>query len=201
MSLRIKLALGAIFSLAVITTIIAIVRTINISALSRQPEVSWLYMWSSIEQCIGKKLFVTDSVDDIRERVFQSSICLRLSAIIVACLASFRSLFADQRARIAGPKHRPSNDSRNMFLRGIRRTIPSRTTLELRSIFRSHGRSATQTSGIDNSHAWRLDVEASTNHIFFPDRALLKTSGSIYNESERKDGTKNGVTHTDTKLH
>ena len=69
MSLRKKLALGAIFSLAVITTIIAIIRTISITALSNQPDESWLSMWSSIEQCVGKELFMTDRVEDIRERI------------------------------------------------------------------------------------------------------------------------------------
>jgi hypothetical protein len=43
-----------IFSLTVITTLFAIVRVTVISSLTRQPDPSWAYMWSAIEQCIGK---------------------------------------------------------------------------------------------------------------------------------------------------
>ncbi|APA11372.1 hypothetical protein sscle_07g061420 [Sclerotinia sclerotiorum 1980 UF-70] len=64
-----KLAFAGIFSLAVITMIFAIVRVaVNIgSPHSTLFDQSWLYTWSLIEQTV---------------------------AIIVACLASFRSLFA-----------------------------------------------------------------------------------------------------------
>lgn len=48
-----KLALFGIFSLVIITMIFAIVRTAVISSLTRQPDTSWSYMWSSIEQNVG----------------------------------------------------------------------------------------------------------------------------------------------------
>lgn len=49
-----KLAFLGIFSLVIITMIFAIVRVSVISALSGQPDTTWLYFWSTIEQCVGK---------------------------------------------------------------------------------------------------------------------------------------------------
>ena len=51
-SLRRKLALFGIFSLTVVTMVFAIVRVVVITARSKEPDQSWLYMWSSIEQTI-----------------------------------------------------------------------------------------------------------------------------------------------------
>ncbi|KAJ2999272.1 hypothetical protein NUW58_g46 [Xylaria curta] len=48
-----KLALIGIFSLVVVTISFAIVRVVVVSGLTRQPDVSWLYLWSSIEQNIA----------------------------------------------------------------------------------------------------------------------------------------------------
>lgn len=50
---RQKVALAGIFSLAVITMSFAIIRVTVISTLTEQPDVSELYMWSSIEQTVG----------------------------------------------------------------------------------------------------------------------------------------------------
>ncbi|KAI8634024.1 hypothetical protein F5Y19DRAFT_197042 [Xylariaceae sp. FL1651] len=67
-----KLALMGIFSLVLVTISFAIVRVVVVSKLTRQPDVSWLYLWSSIEQSI---------------------------AVIVACLSAFPQLFtSSQRA-------------------------------------------------------------------------------------------------------
>ena len=55
MSLSRKVVLGGIFSLAVITCVFAIVRITVISISTRQPDTSWSYLWSSVEQCIGMK--------------------------------------------------------------------------------------------------------------------------------------------------
>ncbi|KAI8944155.1 hypothetical protein F4801DRAFT_572741 [Xylaria longipes] len=63
-----KLALVTIFSLVLVTISFAIVRVVVVSALTRQPDVSWLYLWSSIEQNV---------------------------AIIVACLSAFPQLFTN----------------------------------------------------------------------------------------------------------
>ena len=54
MSFRRKLALIGIFSLAIITTVFAVIRVTIISTITKQPEPSWLYLWTSVEQCIGK---------------------------------------------------------------------------------------------------------------------------------------------------
>lgn len=54
MSLRKKMALMGIFSLAVITTIFAIVRITSVSKTTHHVEASWLYMWNSIEVSVGE---------------------------------------------------------------------------------------------------------------------------------------------------
>jgi hypothetical protein len=48
------MALFAIFSLVLVTIAFAVVRVVVVSELTRQPDVSWLYLWSSIEQNIGR---------------------------------------------------------------------------------------------------------------------------------------------------
>ena len=58
MSLRKKVALVGIFSLAIITCVFAIIRVTVIITLTHQPNISWTYMWSSLEQCIGKRPFL-----------------------------------------------------------------------------------------------------------------------------------------------
>ncbi|KAL8751698.1 MAG: hypothetical protein Q9184_005986 [Pyrenodesmia sp. 2 TL-2023] len=142
MSLRKKVALGGIFSLAVITTVFAIVRVASTSALTKQPDGSWMYMWNSIEQCV---------------------------AIIVACLGSFRSLFTNNRARVPELKQRPANDSGNVFLRGIKRTLPSNTTLELGSLVGSSGNQPEKvTAGDGDAHGWRSDTEAESTERIVP---------------------------------
>ena len=55
MPLKKKVALTGIFSLAVITAMFAIIRMTVTSASGRLFDVSWLFMWSSIEQCVGKR--------------------------------------------------------------------------------------------------------------------------------------------------
>lgn len=52
-TLRQKVALAGIFSLAIITISFAIIRVTVISVLTEQPDVSWLYMWSFVEQTVG----------------------------------------------------------------------------------------------------------------------------------------------------
>ncbi|SLM34725.1 hypothetical protein LPUS_00159 [Lasallia pustulata] len=82
-----KVALAGIFSLAVITMTFAIVRVTVISILTQQPDVSWLYIWSFVEQTV---------------------------AIIVVCLASFRALFTRESRHSAIP-HGGTN-LRKLFL-------------------------------------------------------------------------------------
>ncbi|XTI93063.1 hypothetical protein V2W45_1249156 [Cenococcum geophilum] len=83
-----KLALTGIFSLVVITMVFAILRVTLISKLTKQPDTSWSYMWSSIEQNI---------------------------AIVVACLASFRILFTQDQRITGGPKYSFREASRNII--------------------------------------------------------------------------------------
>lgn len=53
-SLRQKLALAGIFSITVFVMIFAIIRVVVISSQSDQPDQTWLYTWSAIEQAVGK---------------------------------------------------------------------------------------------------------------------------------------------------
>ncbi|KAF1969287.1 hypothetical protein BU23DRAFT_363246, partial [Bimuria novae-zelandiae CBS 107.79] len=64
--LKQKLALLGLFSLVMITSLFAILRVALIQKFSKQPEPTWAYMWTSLEQNM---------------------------AIIVACLGTFRTLF------------------------------------------------------------------------------------------------------------
>ena len=50
-SMRKKVALGAVFSLTVFVTIIAIVRVTVITQVTY--EQSWMFLWSMIEQTVG----------------------------------------------------------------------------------------------------------------------------------------------------
>ena len=55
-SIRKKLTLLGIFSLVIITMATTIVKVAVTSALTRQPDTSWLSIWNHIEQCIGKSV-------------------------------------------------------------------------------------------------------------------------------------------------
>ncbi|MCJ1271129.1 hypothetical protein MMC22_011028 [Lobaria immixta] len=91
MEFRRKLALMFIFSLVIITVVFSILRTSTVASLTRQPDPSWLYMWSAIEATV---------------------------AIVVSCLASFRSLFLQQDIRSQTPVHYNPPASLNRFLQG-----------------------------------------------------------------------------------
>lgn len=52
LSLRKKLALGSIFSITVFIMVFAVIRVVVVSSYSSMPDMSWLYMWSSIEQTV-----------------------------------------------------------------------------------------------------------------------------------------------------
>ncbi|KAI9787411.1 MAG: hypothetical protein M1835_002766 [Candelina submexicana] len=137
MSLRKKLVLAGIVSLTVITTVFAIVRVTSVSALSRQPDAPWANMWSFIELCI---------------------------AIIVACLASFRSLFTSSKTRLPKPKQGSSDNSHNLFRQGIKRTLPSQTALELASIFKKSGESEIRSTDNEQVQDWKGDIESARGH-------------------------------------
>ncbi|KAJ4988665.1 hypothetical protein SVAN01_05798 [Stagonosporopsis vannaccii] len=77
-SLHQKIGLSAVFSLVIITMIFAIIRaTITTVGVKRQIDPIWLYMWSSIELNV---------------------------AIIVACIAPYRSLFIRSREHEPEPR-------------------------------------------------------------------------------------------------
>lgn len=69
-SVKEKLALGAIFSVGLIKITFAVIRVVKIGASSRHVNPIWLALWSMIEASV---------------------------AVVVACLPSFRVLFAHGR--------------------------------------------------------------------------------------------------------
>lgn len=105
-----RLALGGVFSLAVITMAIAIVRVTvttdsrNISRNNKQVESTWLYTWHFVESAVGKLLLMIDIY------TFPN-----FAAIIIACVASFRTLFTtkerSREARAALQRDRELNGS------------------------------------------------------------------------------------------
>ena len=113
MSFRRKAALTGIFSLGVITTVVAIIRITAITTSGRQPDTSWSYMWNLIEQGIGE----SSSKPHPKVTILT---CNDWLAIIIACLSSFRSLFHQQASRAHNnpPSHKPG--SSNIFLRNGR---------------------------------------------------------------------------------
>lgn len=56
-----KLALIGIFSLVIVTMVISIVRVVVNVGSPGQPDTTWLYLWSSVEQCVGKSNMIIRS--------------------------------------------------------------------------------------------------------------------------------------------
>ena len=174
MSARKNAALICIFSLTVITTVFAIVRVTVISSLTRQPDTSWAYMWSSIEQCIGKR----SSPPSNRNCVTCTSMGLSFHpAIVVACLASFRNLFTQQGSRLREPKYSIQDASRNLFLRGTKRTPAPKTSIGLTGLS-GCTQLSTQLSALHldgNSELGFDSINAcSTEHIVPPNAMRIK---------------------------
>jgi hypothetical protein len=92
--LRKKLFLAGLFSFVFVTMIFAILRVTLINSFSRQPDPSWAYMWTSIEQNTGSHFRVSH----------YGEFPLTLSAIVVACLGSFRTLFVQDKP-VVGPSY------------------------------------------------------------------------------------------------
>lgn len=65
MKMRRKMVLIGIFSLVVITVVIAIVRAEVVSSETRLLDTAWCYMWSAIETTVGRcsKFFSLDCME------------------------------------------------------------------------------------------------------------------------------------------
>ena len=141
---------------------------------TRQPDTLWAYMWSSIEQCIGKNPSPLLKRDFVK---FGATGLSSLSAIVVACLASFRSLFTQQGSRIREPKHTIQDASRNLFLHGTKRIRPPNTSIGLTEL---SGRTEqyTQPSKPHNDGNSDLTFDytnlGSTEHIVPPNAVRIK---------------------------
>jgi hypothetical protein len=85
-----KLLLAGLFSLVMITIAFAIVRVTVLSTgyttSHHQAEISWLCFMSFMESSVGKCIPSSSALEEM----------LRYSAMIVACLASFRALFTQK---------------------------------------------------------------------------------------------------------
>lgn len=55
--LRQKIALTALFGLILITVAISIIRVAVVMSRSPQPEQSWLFLWTTIENTVGMTKF------------------------------------------------------------------------------------------------------------------------------------------------
>ena len=88
LSIRKKLALGGIFSITVIIMVFAIIRVVVITSHTEQPDQSWLYLWSSIEQTVCKSSVV---LDPLRVPIFQFKLTLKKQLWLHASLPSRRS--------------------------------------------------------------------------------------------------------------
>ncbi|KAL8885051.1 MAG: hypothetical protein Q9205_006905, partial [Flavoplaca limonia] len=70
--IRQKLLLMTIFSLTVIVMIVSIIRVADVGSSTQQPDISWVYFWSNIEMS---------------------------TAIVIACISSFRQVFVNAHNR------------------------------------------------------------------------------------------------------
>lgn len=95
--LRQKLILIGIFSVTVVVIIIAIIRVAIINPVNGYIDISWLYVWSSVEVSTCMHLSPT-----LFSAFFNTYILTTLSevtddgldtAIVIACVSSFRQLF------------------------------------------------------------------------------------------------------------
>ncbi len=121
-SLQQKLALAGIFSLTVFIMIVAIVRVVVISSASEQPDQTWLYMWSSIEQTVGMSF---ESLEiPIILCTFENNAALCTTAIVIACLASSRALFTKTDPSSRQASYQPKVTSRR-HLFGSKESQPS----------------------------------------------------------------------------
>ena len=88
---RKKLVLIIVFSLTIVVMVISIVRVAVVNSPTRNPSISWLYLWSSIEMTTCKCLRPPHGELIVDYHTSKQ-------AIIVACLASFRQLFITNRS-------------------------------------------------------------------------------------------------------
>ena len=82
-----KLALAGIFSLTLFIICVSIARVV-IATSGPQIDVTWVLLWGGIEASVGKSCFFNSCARSEGFLVIDS-----LTAIIVACLASFRTLY------------------------------------------------------------------------------------------------------------
>lgn len=121
---RRRLALASAFALAVITMAISIVRAsvlvgvASSNGTSKHIESTWLHSWDFIESCVGQYLSCPSFVPQ--------ALTSRNSAILVACLASFRALFTAkdhaQEAKEAAERniHEAGKDTNQVKLRALK---------------------------------------------------------------------------------
>lgn len=94
MNVREKIALGTIFSLGGIIIIFAIIRVCVLNQSRQHPELTWLALWSAIESSVGELRFEACPITTLSEDRHTDIVDKSLVAVIVSCLASFKTLFA-----------------------------------------------------------------------------------------------------------
>ncbi|MCJ1431731.1 hypothetical protein MMC27_001086 [Xylographa pallens] len=88
-NLRKKLALVGICSLTVFVIFVAIIRVV-VSTKDDALDLTWLILWGGVESSVGQSFIpVLSTGDPLRE----GANCFLHTAIIIACLASFRALY------------------------------------------------------------------------------------------------------------
>lgn len=141
--LRQKLLLMTIFSLTVIVMVVSIIRVAIVGSSTRsstqQPDISWVYFWSNIEMSTGKSLFLEGFAQFGESNLF-------VTAIVIACIGSFRQVFVNAHNRRRQDRRNRSSSSNRLFpwLR-----FPSWST---RSPLK---RSPKSSNGQDSSQDWR----------------------------------------------
>lgn len=152
-----KLALLGLFSLSVITIALAIGRIADLHATKKsnnQQDLSYLWMWSSIQSSLGKHVCIVSWYPDF---------LMPVVAVAISCLSAFPQLFVPA-SRSANPQWSPT-DTYYQRLRSRMKRSPTRRldplydvsafTLPDRDVEATHGerRHAVNTSGMATAAA------------------------------------------------
>lgn len=111
--LRRKLILFAIFSVTVVVMIVSILRVALLNSEAQNADISWLYLWSNIEMATCMWSRFPACLDSFTDQLPPST------AIIIACVASFRQLFVStqNQHQFGGPSESTPRRSLLSYLR------------------------------------------------------------------------------------
>lgn len=97
-----KIVFIGLFSLTLITIVIAIVRAVDISVTRRgtgREDTSFLWLWTAIQASLGMWFSDLTLTNLVQKFLANIDACLNLTAVIISCLSSFPQLFNQGKAK------------------------------------------------------------------------------------------------------